>query len=93
MRDIIIGMSDGLTVPFALLAMLVSAALVPQTLYRVLLIAQLSFYALALLGLSPVKIGLLKRLGDTALTFVVLNTAAAVAFANFVLGRKVAWTR
>jgi len=82
-----------LAVPFALLAMLGSAVFLPQMLYRVLLIAQLSFYALALLGLSPVKIGLLKRLGDTALTFVVLNTAAAVAFANFVFGRKVAWTR
>ena len=82
-----------LAVPFALLAMLVSAVFIPQMLYRVLLIAQLSFYALALLGLSPVKIGLLQRLGDTALTFVVLNTAAAVAFANFVCGRKVAWTR
>jgi poly-beta-1,6-N-acetyl-D-glucosamine synthase len=82
-----------LAVPFALLGVLVSAVFLPQTPYRVLLIAQLSFYALALLGLSPVKIGLLKRLGDTALTFVVLNTAAAVAFANFVFGRKVAWTR
>jgi len=82
-----------LAVPFALVGMLVSTIFIPQVLYRVLLIAQLSFYGLALLGLSPVKIGLLKRLGDTALTFVVLNTAAAVAFANFVFGRKVAWTR
>jgi len=82
-----------LAVPFALLATLVTSALIPQTLYRVFLIAQLSFYALSLLGLSHVKIGLLRRLGDAALTFVMLNTAAAVAFANFVTGRKVAWTR
>ncbi len=82
-----------LAVPFALLALLVSSAFIPQTVYRAFLIAQLSFYTLSLFGLSHLKIGLLKRLGDTALTFVVLNTAAAVAFANFVTGRKVAWTR
>lgn len=82
-----------LAVPFALLTMLVTSALLPQMLYHIFLMAQLSFYALSLFGLSGLKIGLLKRLGDTALTFVVLNMAAAVAFANFVVGRKVAWTR
>jgi hypothetical protein len=33
------------------------------------------------------------RWADAALTFVVLNTAAVVAFANFVSGRKAAWIR
>ena len=33
------------------------------------------------------------RAADAALTFVVLNTAAVVAFAKFVTGRKVVWAR
>jgi hypothetical protein len=28
-----------------------------------------------------------------AATFVLLNTAAVIAFANFVVGRKAAWSR
>jgi multisubunit Na+/H+ antiporter MnhF subunit len=32
-------------------------------------------------------------MADTALTFVLLNIAAVVAFANFVTGRKAAWGR
>jgi hypothetical protein len=35
--------------------------------------------------------GSLARVADAAFTFVVLNTAAAVAFAYFVTGRRVAW--
>jgi hypothetical protein len=33
------------------------------------------------------------RVADAARTFVVLNTAAFVAFVNFVTGRGVAWVR
>jgi len=54
---------------------------------------QLAFYALSLLGMAQVKMGPIARAGDAAFTFVVLNTAALVAFAKFVTGRKVAWTR
>jgi hypothetical protein len=37
--------------------------------------------------------GPLARMADAVLTFVVLNTAAAAAFLNFVTGRKAVWTR
>jgi multisubunit Na+/H+ antiporter MnhF subunit len=48
---------------------------------------------LSLLGLAGIRMGPAARASDAAWTFVVLNTAAAVAFAKFVTGRKVAWTR
>lgn len=82
-----------LIVPFALLVALLTSALVRTPLYRALLVLQLAFYALSLLGMARVKMGPAARAADAAFTFVVLNTAAMVAFANFVTGRKVAWTR
>jgi biofilm PGA synthesis N-glycosyltransferase PgaC len=82
-----------LIVPFGLLASLVACALIPQTFYRLLFFLQLAFYALSLVAMAGMKMGPLARLGDAAFTFVVLNTAAIVAFANFVTGRRAAWTR
>jgi poly-beta-1,6-N-acetyl-D-glucosamine synthase len=82
-----------LVVPFALLALLVVSAFLPQPFYRAALVAQLGFYALSLLGLAGMKIGPLSRVADAARTFVVLNSAALVAFVNFVTGRKAVWVR
>ena len=82
-----------LIVPFALVAALIACALVPQPFYRAALFLQLAFYALSLAGMARMKLGPVARASDAAFTFVVLNTAAVVAFANFVTGRKVAWTR
>jgi hypothetical protein len=82
-----------LVVPFALVTALVACAFLPQPVYRAALVLQIAFYALSLAGLAGVKLGPVARAGDAAFTFVVLNTAAVVAFANFVTGRKVAWTR
>ncbi|HLZ39529.1 MAG TPA: glycosyltransferase family 2 protein [Candidatus Sulfotelmatobacter sp.] len=79
--------------PFALAALLVSSFFLPQPIYRVALIAQLVLYGLSLTAFTSLALGPLTRVADAALTFVVLNTAALVAFANFVTGRKVAWTR
>jgi len=82
-----------LVVPFALLALLVASMFLPQPLYRAALGAQLAFYALSLAALAGVKIGPLSRIADPARTFVVLNSAAMVAFINFVTGRKAVWLR
>ena len=82
-----------LAVPFALLALLTASAMLPQPVYRVALGAQLAFYALSLAALAGVKIGPLARIADPARTFVVLNSAAMVAFINFVTGRKAVWVR
>jgi biofilm PGA synthesis N-glycosyltransferase PgaC len=82
-----------LAVPFALLALLASSIFLRQPLYRAALGAQLAFYALSLAALAGVKIGPLSRIADPARTFVVLNSAAMVAFINFVTGRKAVWVR
>jgi cellulose synthase/poly-beta-1,6-N-acetylglucosamine synthase-like glycosyltransferase len=82
-----------LAVPFALLALLLASTLLPQPIYRAALGAQLAFYALSLAALAGVKIGPLARIADPARTFVVLNSAAVVAFINFVTGRKAVWVR
>jgi poly-beta-1,6-N-acetyl-D-glucosamine synthase len=80
-----------LVVPFAVAGALLSAMLLRQPLYRMALLMQLAFYALSLLAMMRLRPGLLARAADAALTFVVLNTAALVAFANFVTGRRAAW--
>ena len=82
-----------LTVPLALLALLIASMFLPQPFYRIVLGAQLVFYALSLLALAGIKIGPLSRIADPARTFVVLNSAAMVAFVNFVTGRKAVWVR
>ncbi|PYX37706.1 MAG: family 2 glycosyl transferase, partial [Acidobacteria bacterium] len=82
-----------LVIPFALLAALLACMFLAHPFYRAAFLLQLSFYAFSLLGMAHLKIGPITRVGDAAFTFVVLNTAAMVAFAKFVTGRKVAWTR
>jgi len=82
-----------LVVPFALLAMLTASVFLPQPVYRAALWAQLAFYGLSLIALAGARIGPLSRIADPARTFVVLNSAAMVAFINFVTGRKAAWVR
>jgi hypothetical protein len=82
-----------LAVPFALLALLIASIFLRQPFYRAALGAQLAFYALSLAAFAGVKIGPLSRIADPARTFVVLNSAAIVAFINFVTGRKAIWVR
>jgi hypothetical protein len=82
-----------LVIPFALMMALVACVFLAHPIYRAALVLQVAFYALSLAGLAGLRLGPVARAGDAAFTFVVLNTAAVVAFANFVTGRKVAWTR
>jgi cellulose synthase/poly-beta-1,6-N-acetylglucosamine synthase-like glycosyltransferase len=79
--------------PFALAAALMATVVLPQPLYRAALALQVSFYALSLIAMTKVLKGPLARVADAARTFVVLNSAAAVAFVKFVTGRRVAWVR
>lgn len=79
--------------PFALAAVFIASAILPEPIYRLALISQMLLFALSLMAFSSMAMGPFTRVADAALTFVVLNTAALVAFANFVTGRKVAWTR
>jgi poly-beta-1,6-N-acetyl-D-glucosamine synthase len=82
-----------LAVPFALAALLVASIVLSGPVYRGALAIQAVFYGLSLLAWLRLSRGPLARVSDAALTFVVLNSAAAVAFVNFVSGRKAAWIR
>jgi poly-beta-1,6-N-acetyl-D-glucosamine synthase len=80
-------------VPFALAAILVASLVLREPVYRVALALQMAFYGLSFLAIAKWKKGPVARMADTAFTFVMLNTAAVVAFANFISGRKAAWIR
>ena len=82
-----------LVAPFALVAALVSPIVLAGPVYRIALISQLGFYTLSLLAIAQIKRGPLARIADASFTFVVLNTAALIAFTNFVTGKKAAWVR
>src|SRR5271165_674950 len=82
-----------LAAPFALAAVLLASIVLSGPVYRGALVLQAVFYGLSLLAGLRLGRGPLARLSDVALTFVVLNSAAAVAFVNFVTGRKAVWVR
>jgi poly-beta-1,6-N-acetyl-D-glucosamine synthase len=82
-----------LAVPFALVVFLVASIVLSGWIYRIALALQAVFYGLSLLAGLRLSAGPLARMADAALTFVVLNSAAAVAFVNFVTGRKAVWVR
>lgn len=79
-----------LMVPLMLIAMLLACALSDGGFYKIALLLQLLFYGLAAIGtLSPSAKKV--RVVSLANTFVMLNIAAALAFCNFVIGRKRVW--
>jgi len=80
-----------LLAPFFLAGFLLSSAFLPGPIYRGAFCLQVAFYGFSLLAIARVKRGPLARIADVAFTFVVLNTAAVVAFINFVSGRKAVW--
>jgi poly-beta-1,6-N-acetyl-D-glucosamine synthase len=82
-----------LLVPFALVGLFVSTLWLREGIYELALALQVTFYALAALSIFRAKVGIVARLSDISLAFLVLNTAAAVAFIYFVTGRKAVWAR
>jgi cellulose synthase/poly-beta-1,6-N-acetylglucosamine synthase-like glycosyltransferase len=82
-----------LVAPFLLLVLLMCSFSLTGSLYRVAAAAQIVGYSVALLAPAPRRLGVLGRLGGMSLTFIVLNSAAIVAFVNFVLGKRPAWSR
>jgi biofilm PGA synthesis N-glycosyltransferase PgaC len=80
-----------LMVPMLLVVMVLSAALAHSPLYWVIFGMQVVFYLLALLGEGMPSAKSLKPVA-IANTFVMLNAAAAMAFYNFVSGRKKLWS-
>ncbi|MGH9444196.1 MAG: glycosyltransferase family 2 protein [Terriglobia bacterium] len=81
-----------LLVPFALVLLFISSCLATGPVYKVAIALQLVFYGLALLSFARLRLGIFTRLADVALTFLMLNVAAAVALVYFVIGKEV-WVR
>jgi biofilm PGA synthesis N-glycosyltransferase PgaC len=82
-----------LWVPFALVGLLVSTSWLRYGIYEFVLGLQLVLYALAALTALHAKVGVLSRLSNISLAFILLNTAAAVALIYFITGRKAVWAR
>jgi poly-beta-1,6-N-acetyl-D-glucosamine synthase len=82
-----------LVVPFALAALLVSCILLQGPMYRTALALQACFYASAAIAVFQTPLGLITRLGKTALAFLLLNLAAVLAFVNFISGKRTVWVR
>jgi len=82
-----------LLVPIALVGLLLSTFWLRKEIYELALLLQLVFYSLAALSIFRAKAGIVSRLSDIPLAFIVLNTAAAVAFFYFVMGKKAVWER
>jgi len=81
-----------LLIPFALCGVLITSLLLHSPIYRIAFALQIIFYGLSVLALIGFRHGLLARVSDAALTFVLLNTAAAIAFAKFIMRRRTVWT-
>jgi cellulose synthase/poly-beta-1,6-N-acetylglucosamine synthase-like glycosyltransferase len=80
-----------LLMPFALMGLLVSTMWLRRDIYALALGVQLIFYGLATLSVFRVPYGIISRVSQISLAFLVLNTAAAVALAYFITGRKAVW--
>lgn len=80
-----------LVAPFLLVAALLSSLALPGVFYRTALMLQLAFYVLGTLAILKLARGPWARIADAARTFMVLNTAALVAFFKSIFGREVAW--
>jgi biofilm PGA synthesis N-glycosyltransferase PgaC len=82
-----------LLVPFALVGVLVSTFCLRHGMYELALVIQIVLYTLAILTALRAKLGVLTRLSNISLAFIVLNTAAAVALIYFIVGKKAVWAR
>lgn len=73
-----------LLVPFGLVGIVISTLWIRSGIYELALMAQLAFYAMAALRIFGAKLGVLSRLSNISVAFIVLNLAAAVAPFYFV---------
>lgn len=80
-----------LLVPFALILAFLTSMFLNAPFYRAAFAMQVTGCLLAGLGSSRARLGIISRLANVALTFLVLNAAAAVALPYFILGKKEVW--
>ncbi len=82
-----------LAAPFAFASVLLSSFLLQGLIYRTACAIQVFCYTLAILAVFRSRLGVVSRMADVSLAFLVLNAAAIVALFNFVMGKKAAWVR
>jgi biofilm PGA synthesis N-glycosyltransferase PgaC len=82
-----------LIVPFALIGMILSSFFLSGFIYHIPLAVAIGIGVLGVLGLVRVPLSHLSRLTDVSLAFILLNTAAMVAFFYFSVGKKEVWGR
>jgi poly-beta-1,6-N-acetyl-D-glucosamine synthase len=80
-----------LLVPFALVAAFVTSMFLKGVFYRVAFDAQLALCLLAGLASLRPRLGIITRVANVSLAFLILNAAAAVALFYFVSGKKQVW--
>ena len=80
-----------LAVPFASIAAILASVFLPGLIYRLPLLAASCIGTLGILAFLRLPLGAVSRLTDLALAFVLLNTAALVAFFYFAVGKKQVW--
>lgn len=80
-----------LFVPFALMLAFITSMFLKPVLYRVAFDVQIAVFVLAGLASLRPRLGILTRLANASLAFLVLNAAAAVALFYFVSGKKQVW--
>jgi poly-beta-1,6-N-acetyl-D-glucosamine synthase len=80
-----------LAVPFALIGMIFSSFFLSGFFYRIPLASAISLLVLGALAFLPFPLGLLSRLTNLAWAFLLLNSAAVVAFFYFAAGKKEVW--
>jgi biofilm PGA synthesis N-glycosyltransferase PgaC len=82
-----------LAAPFAFAGVLLSSFLLQGLIYRTACAIQVFCYTLAILAVLRARLGMVSRMADVSLAFLVLNAAAIVALLYFVMGKKAAWAR
>lgn len=80
-----------LFVPFALVLAFFTSMFLKETLYRVAFDAQVGLCLLAGLASLRPRLGIITRVGNISLAFLVLNAAAVTALFYFVSGKKEVW--
>ena len=80
-----------LIVPFALIGMIMASTFLSGFIYRLPLIVALGVAILGLLSFVRVPLGIVSRVTHLALAFILLNTAAVVAFLYFAVRKRKVW--
>lgn len=81
-----------LMAPLFLVGIFLASGFLPGMLFRILFWAQIAFYCSSLISCLHYDLGPVSRVCNIAHTFVSLNSAAVVAFSNYISGNMRVWS-